>query len=98
MANLRNLKKDIDYLTEEVLSDSYLAIYFHPERRDRVLALMQECVDMRNELFRQVNNPPEKNNASLMRKHYAHIRRTLLDTVHRLFDELSGIAAATAPK
>ncbi len=89
MANLRTLKKDIDYLVEEVMSDCYLAIFFHPEKKDSVLAIMQEAVDMRNNLFHRVNNPPEKFNTHLNRKHYGQIRREMFSKIDKLFNDLS---------
>ncbi len=88
MANLRTLKKDIDYLMEEVLADCYLAIYFHPERQDAVVSIMQRAVDERNNLFGRVNNPPAKGGA-LAHKHYLAVRRDLLDKVDSFFSELS---------
>lgn len=91
MANLRRLKKDIDYLTEEVLTDCYLTIYFHPEKRDATMAIMQRAVDERNNFFGRVNNPPAKG-GSLAHKHYAAIRRELLDTINTLFLDLSALS------
>jgi hypothetical protein len=90
MANLRTLKKDIDYLIEEVLADCYLTVYFHPEKQDAVVALMQRAVDERNSLFDRVNNPPAKG-GSLAHKHYAAVRRDLFDKADALFTELSAI-------
>ena len=92
MASLRMLKKDIDYLVEEVLSDCYLAIFFHPEKKDKLLGVMQRAVDVRNDLFNKVNNPPEKNNKSLTHKHYAQVRRDLFQGVDGLFAELSSLS------
>ena len=92
MANLRTLKKDIDYLVEEVLADCYLAIFFHPEKKEQVLAVMQEAVDVRNDLFHRSNNSPEKNNKSLNRKHYAQIRREMFMKIDKLFNDLSAVS------
>ncbi len=88
MANLRTLKKDIDYLVEEILADCYLTIYFHPEKQDVVVALMQRVVDERNNLFDRVNNPPAKG-GKLARKHYAAVRNDLFNKADALFTELS---------
>lgn len=91
MANLRTIKKDIDYLTEEILADSYLAIFFHPDKKDQVLEVMQQAVSLRNNLFQRVNNPPVKG-GSLAAKHYAQIRREMLERVDGLFNELSSVS------
>lgn len=91
MASLRMLKKDIDYLVEEVLADCFLTVYFHPEKGEKVTALMTETVDMRNSLIDKANNPPEKHNPSLVRKHYAQVRRDMFTGVDEVFEKLSAI-------
>lgn len=96
MASLRKIKKDIDYLVNEVVFDCYLALYFHEDKKDEVVSVMRDAVDLRNELFQMVNNPAEKNNPSLVRKHYSFIRTQMYDRVDGLFDKLS--KAVNAPK
>ncbi len=91
MASVRMIKKDIDYLVSEVISDCYMTLYFHPGKRDGVLAVMQQAVDLRNKLISAANNPAEKNNPSLVKKHYAHIRRELMQTIDELFSKLSEV-------
>ena len=92
MANLRGIKKDVDYLVEEILSDCFLAIHFRPEKKEQVSVIMQKAVDLHNNLFDAINNPPEKNNRSLLKKHYAHIRREMIAQVDNLFEELSALS------
>lgn len=91
MASLRMLKKDIDYLVEEVLADCYLTIYFRPEKKDKVVEVMQKAVDVRNDLFHRANHPAEKRNRSLVRKHYNQIRMEMFQNIDGLFQELSSI-------
>jgi hypothetical protein len=89
MASLRMLKKDIDYLMDEVVTDSYLSLYFHPGRKDDIVKVIQDAVELRNSLFERANSPIEKNNRSLVRKHYAQIRRDMFDGIDELFVRLS---------
>ena len=89
MASLRNLKKDIDYLVDEVVCDCYLALYFNTEKRDAIMDVMEDAVDTRNEFYEMANHPAEKHNPSLVRKHYAQIRREMNEGVENLFAELS---------
>lgn len=91
MASLRMLKKDIHYLTGQVLEDSYFMIYFHPEKKDQAFEIMQAAADLRNELFDKANSPAEKKNKSLVRKHYAQVRRDMFSGVDALFEKLSKI-------
>lgn len=91
MAKLRMLKKDIDYLVEELIADCYLAIFFNPKKKEQILSIMQEAVETRNTLFTNVNNPPEKHNKSLIKKHYAQVRRDMFQKVDKMFSELSAV-------
>ncbi len=89
MASLRKLKKDIDYLMDEVVTDAYLSLYFHPERKDGIVNVIREAVDLRNSLYDRANAPAEKNNRSLVRKHYAAVRRDMFQGIDGLFVRLS---------
>lgn len=91
MASVKSIKKDIEYLVEEVVTDCYLALYFHPEKRDEIIAIMEKAVDLRNELIARANNPEEKNNRSLVKKHYAQLRRDMFASIDEMFSTLSGL-------
>ncbi len=91
MANLRRLKKDIDYVLEELLFDCDMAMYFQPSKEEELFAIMQEGVALRNDLFTKVMNPAEPHNRSLVRKHYAALRHEIEDSFEALFQKLSAI-------
>lgn len=59
MANLRYLKKEIDYRLEEVVFDCDMAICFQPSKETEIFEVMQEAVAVRNDLFTKANNPAE---------------------------------------
>ncbi len=89
MANLRNLKKEIDYRLEEVVFDCDMAICFHPSKEKEIFDLMQKAVEVRNGLFSKAMNPAEPHNRSLVRKHYAALRNEMVAAYEELFEELS---------
>ena len=91
MASIRSIKKDIDYLVSEVVSDGYLTIWFHPEKKNEALKVMEEAVALRNDLVARANNPVEKNNPHLVKRHYDQLRRDLLGGVDDLFKKVSEI-------
>lgn len=91
MANLRYLKKEIDYRLEELVFDCDMAIYFQPNNEAAVFALMQEAVELRNQLYAKANNPTEPHNASLVRKYYAAFRSEMVDSFEALYSKLSEI-------
>lgn len=91
MAKLRTLKKDIDYLVNEVAYDCYLALYFNPDKYSEIVAIMEEAVDLRNNLFEMANNPADKHNKSLVRKHYAFVHQQMFEKIDALFVKLSEV-------
>lgn len=93
MANLRNLKKEIDYRLEELVFDCDMAIYFQPGKEKEIFAVMQEGVELRNELYAKASNPTEPHNPSLVRKYYAAFRAEMVESYGKLFEKLSAINA-----
>ena len=91
MANLRNLKKEIDYRLEEFVFDCEMAIYFQPNKEDEVVKLMEKAVELRNALYVKANNPDEPKNASLVRKYYAAMRRDMVASFEGLFGDRSAL-------
>lgn len=91
MANLRYLKKEIDYRLEEVVFDCDMAICFQPSKEKEVFAVMEEAVALRNELFAKAMNPAEPHNASLVRKHYTALRAEMVAAFDKLYEKLSAV-------
>lgn len=91
MANLRQLKKEIDYILEEVVFDCDMAMCFQPSKEKEIFEVMQEAVAVRNNLYAKAMNPAEPHNRSLVRKHYAALRAEMNDAFGVLFEKLSAI-------
>ncbi len=94
MANLRNLKKEIDYRLEEVIFDCDMAICFQPSKAEQVFALIEEGVALRNTLVARASNPAEPHNKSLVKKHFAALRRDMINSFAELLQKLSAINEA----
>ena len=97
MANLRDLKKEIDYRLEEVVFDCDMAICFQPSKEKEIFDVMQDAVavrNVRNALFIKANNPAEPHNRSLVRKHYSALRTEMVAEYEKLFTRLSEINEA----
>lgn len=91
MANLRQLKKEIDYILEEVVFDCDMAMCFQPSKEKEIFEVMQEAVAVRNNLYAKAMNPAEPHNRSLVRKHYTALRAEMNDAFGALFEKLSAI-------
>jgi hypothetical protein len=99
MSSIRDLKKDIDYLIYEVISDSFVYQGIHPEHKaDEVTEIINDAVNLRNDLIARVNNPDGKDNPKIVRAYYQSVRKDLMEGVDKLFSRLSALSAPKKKK
>ena len=91
MANLRVLKKEIDYRLEEFVFDCEMAAFVQPKKEEQIVELMQKSLELRNALYCKANNPAEPKNRSLVKKHYSALRRDMAASYAQLFEDLSEV-------
>lgn len=93
MSSIRDLKKDIDYLFFEFISDCFMFTSLHAgEKNDEVRNLIEEAVEMRNEFVDRANNPDGKDNPKIVGEFYRTLRKDLLEKVDGYFEKLSAIS------
>ena len=92
MASIKNVKKDIDYLVSEVVSDCYTYLYLHGDKnKEKVIGIIEDVVNKRNEFIQRVNNPEKGIDSKQVRKHYKEIYSDLLKNVDESFTKLSDL-------
>ncbi len=92
MASIRNLKKDIDYLTSDIISDSFLAIGLHGEKvQDRVNNVLEKIVDLHNNLYERINQSPTGKKSKEKKTYFNSIRNDIDKKYRDLYEELSKI-------
>jgi len=94
MASRRKLKKDIDFLTFEVISDCYNYIYLHPGNEEKVMEIIKETVANRNNLIARTNHPDGKDNAKMVKAHYKAVFTDLINNTDSSFTKLSELIKA----
>jgi len=88
MASLRRLKKDIDFLIEEVISDCCTFMYLYPDKkREEAIGIITDAVELRNKLYAEANNPQD----NPKKAYYKAINKELLEGVDSLFERISGL-------
>ncbi len=94
MASIRNLKKDIDFLTNEVISDSFLAIEFHGEKvKEKIQELLEELVTFHNSLHEKIHNAPSGKKNTERKKYFRAIQKEINEQFPIFFEKLSQIIA-----
>jgi hypothetical protein len=97
MASVRNLKKDIDYLVFEVISDCFTFSEMNPDvKTDELAALISETVDFRNDMISRVNNPDGKDNPKIVKAYYKKLEKDLFAGVDQFFTRLSELSSGKA--
>ena len=93
MANIRTLKKEINQLTNELVSDCLTYLDLHPgENRNEVGKIISDTLTIRNEIIEKLNQPKDKENSKLLKKHYKKLAEKLYKEVHLSFERLSAIS------
>jgi hypothetical protein len=83
--NLRDIKKDIEYVIGAFIDDCALFLTVHPDKKaDEVANLIDGAVDLFNELRDKVAHPEGNKRAF-----YDGIRKELLEKTDALYDQLS---------
>ena len=86
------LKKDIDSLIFEVISDCFVFSGVHPDdESDEVSTIISDAVNLRNDLIARVNNPDGKENPKIVKAYYKSVEKDLLSGVDKLFGRLSSL-------
>lgn len=76
---------------EEFVFDCEMAAFMQPNKEEQIVELMAKSVDLRNLLFHKAMNPAEPKNRSLTKKHYAALRRDMVESFEGLFGDLSKV-------
>ncbi len=93
MANKRNLKKDINWLTEEVVSDCLVYFEFKENRDEKQLAeIINTIISKRNELFTKINKPTSNLSRIEVKNFYNQLVKEMFQTTNDCLEKLSALA------
>lgn len=84
--NLRNIKKDIDYVLSAFVEDCATCVAVNPKVSDGAASsLMEEAIDLYNELRDKVNAKVEGSKKT----YYNELRKEVLSKTDALYEKLS---------
>lgn len=82
MASRRNFKKDLNFITWELISECLVYQILHPEVPDeKIMQAIEEIAEKHNELLALVNAPENRHDRALAKKNYLAVRKGFLDMV-----------------
>ncbi|GAF01440.1 hypothetical protein [Saccharicrinis fermentans] len=92
MANIRELKKDINYLASEIVTQGYLKLtLMNTVKEEDITPILTEAIRMRNEFIARTNHPDGKNNRKLVKKYYNKLRTDLMSKSLELLDQIQAV-------
>lgn len=90
MASIRSLKKDINFLTSELVTQAYLNQFLFKKISDEELAKhIGDALDFRNKYVERTNHPDGKDNPKLVRGFYKSLRKEMLEEFAKLYETLA---------
>ena len=88
--NLRDFKKDVEYIVGEFVDDCALFLCLNPNQdSDQIAAIIEEAVNLYNDLKDKANEKVEGNK----RVYFAGLRKEMVEKVDSLYERLSAIVA-----
>jgi hypothetical protein len=79
MASIRKLKKEVNFIAYELLTDAFAYKHFHPELEEKMFdEVIKKIVKGRNDLINRINNPDELNNKENLSQYYNKVKHDML--------------------
>ena len=91
--NLRVIKKDVNYLIDEFLSDAFISMGFNEdeEKSGQILDLTNEALDLRDGILARISHPEGDK-----KSYYRNLTEELLSSRDVMYDKLSAIVSKKA--
>lgn len=87
--NLRTIKKDINYLIDELLFDCCMFMEMNPgKNREEAMGIINQAISLREELINRVNAIRQQP----VKPQFKTLRQDMVDTVNGLFEKISELA------
>lgn len=88
MASIRILKKDINILTYDLLTECYTYKHYNPNLEDKKFdGVIKKIVYLRNDLIRRTNHPEADGDSLNLKTHFRKVKEDLYELT-RVIEEL----------
>ncbi|TRX66508.1 hypothetical protein [Carboxylicivirga sp. M1479] len=80
MASVRELKKDINFLASELITEAYVKQLIKDDvNNDKVAEVMVKAIGFRNDLVAKANHPDGKDNPKMVKAFYKGLRKDMME-------------------
>ena len=89
--NLRNIKKDVEFLVAELVDDCFIYLELNGEEKmDKVGEIIGDALDLQDDLMDKINHP---NPEIQTNKYYKGVTKELVKGIDALYERLSALSA-----
>lgn len=89
MASVRNFKKDLRYLFNELVTECYVYEKLNPEADEKKInGVIRDLLTHYNDYIARANQPNGKHNPKLVRQHFMNIRKDLIEKTFPIIEKL----------
>ncbi len=89
MTSRRELKKDVNFLTNEILMRGMIHLeFFGEENKEDIFAIMNDAVAVRNDYIQRISQRQTKKSPKEIKTHFRAIYDDLLQSSHDLLERI----------
>lgn len=79
MASIRKLKKEVNHMAYELLTEAFAYKHFHPEMEEKKFdEVIKKIVKGRNDIIGRINNPENQNDKSNLNQYYNSVKEDMM--------------------
>ncbi len=92
MSSIRDLKKDIQFLTSEIFTECYVKQYVKEDAdKNKLAEIMVDAIKFRNEFIARTNHYGGKDNPKVVKDYFKKLRHDLLVGYIKMSKDIEGL-------
>jgi len=92
MATLRRLKKEIEFMSSQLIGDCIDFLETFEDKKDtNILSIIEEAALLSNTMLDRACHPADKKNSKLVKQHYRLIKTDFIQGLDQAYGKLEGL-------
>ena len=91
MASIRQLKKEIAFLSSQMIGDCIDFVQTFNGKEMEAMAVIDEIVLLHNSTIDKINNPDGKDNPKLVKAFYQQLKKKYITGINDAYKKLEGL-------
>jgi hypothetical protein len=88
MASVRRLKKEIEYLSSQMIGDSIDFINSFEGKEQEIMKIINDTVNLHNEIIDRINTPDGKDNRKIVKAYYSKVKKDYIAGLNAGYEKL----------